>query len=459
MGQGTSRRSGHRLAICAALALLVAPASAGAADPWPSDGQNPFNTRYGNNWGPAASKSTKDLTTAWVRRFDSPVVGTPLIADNGGVYVATENGEVWGIVRKTGTKYWEQYAGGKIEGSLLKVGGSVYAVTSTATGAYLVSLDALTGDVKWRTPLDGNRDADSCGGPQYSATHDAVIVGLGACRADRGHLSSTMRGAVAAVSASSGAGLWKTPLVSAAARGGGVTSTPIVWDGGDKVFVTTGPAYGNVPDPHTDAFLRLDLTTGAIDGQFEVHAGDTTSNSALDVQKRLGFTSAPLAFAAWDGKAYLGAGAQDGSFYVIDPLTMTKRSATRLAAGGDAAGFATGAAFDKSLQEIVGVTSSPALYFAIDQGNAGALKWAFPGSDVLHRGPVAVVDNSVWSTDELGFVDIQYRFDGHTLGRYPIGQPSTGGISFYQDTAYVAVGVPSGTFPGAPTTGALYAIR
>lgn len=466
MRQGTSKIV-RRGIVAIGLLVLALPAPALAADPWPSDGQNPYNMRNGKDWAPTASRTTKDLVRVWktTPTFDSPVVGTPIIGDNNGVYVATENGEVYGIRRSDGAKYWERTVdfsgtGAQVEGSLLKAGNTIYAVASTRYGAFLTALDALTGNLQWSTQLDSNRDADSCGGPQHSATHNAVIVGLGACRAERNNASSTMRGAVVSVDATTGAVNWKTSTVSVAARGGGVSGTPIVWDGGDKAFVTTGHAYGAIPDPRTDAFLRLNLTTGAIDGQYEITAGDTSGNSMTDLNRRMGFTSPPLAFTAKDGKAYMGAGAEDGAFHVVDPLTMTKRSSTPLTAGAGPAGIAAASAWDPLTQRIIGVTKSPSMYFAIDQGKDGALAWAFPGNDAAHTGPVSVADYGVWSTSTLGFVDIQYKLTGHSVGRYPLGQPSTGGVSFYNNVAYVAVGVPSGAVPGLPNTGgALIALK
>jgi outer membrane protein assembly factor BamB len=450
MRQGLTIRAG---AACA-LALVVATLSAGSAfadDPWPSDGQSPYNTRNLLKNAPLSSKATTGLTAIWKRTFDSPVVGTPIVSTNGGVYVATENGEVTGVVQTTGAKYWEQYVGRRIEGSLLKVGNLVYVVTTDTGGAYLVALDAFTGDVQWRSLLDPNPGADSCGGPQYSATHNAVIVGLGACLAQRANKATNVRGSLSSVDATTGAVNWHTTTVAAPATGGGISGTPIVWDAGDKAFVTTGAATGPIPDSHTDAFLRFNLTTGAIDGQFQIHPGDTTSNSSLDLGKRVGFTAAPLAFTARDHRAYMGAGAGDGSFWIIDPLTMTSPTHTQLAAGQGVAGIPAAAAWDVLSQQIDGVTADPAVYFALAPSNGG-IDWAFPALDTLHSGPLSVGDLTVWSTDTDGFLDITDSTNGHPLGRYPLGQPSVGGVSFYKRTAYVAVGLPAYSVP-QPTGG------
>src|SRR3954447_20817244 len=104
----------------AGLALALFAPGAHAADPWPSGSQNAFNDRFGGNSGPNAARVQSGLSTVWSRTFDSPVVGTPVIGSNEGVYFATENGEIWAIRRTDGVKYWEQFVPGQIEGSVLK---------------------------------------------------------------------------------------------------------------------------------------------------------------------------------------------------------------------------------------------------------------------------------------------------------------------------------------------------
>lgn len=456
------------LATAGLLVGLVA-STAQAADPWPSDGQNPYNHRYGGNAGPTGSRAY-NLTKVWSRSFDSPVVGTPIIADNGGIYVATQNGEVTALRYNDGVKYWGQYIGdrtmGRIEGSVLRRG-DIYAVVTTSTGPKLTALDALTGNIKWQAGLgETSRDADACGGPQFSARYNLIIVGLGACKAEREGDKPSVRGAVVAVDATTGMLRWRTSTITTPfATGGGVNSPPIVWDDGNKVFVTTGHAYqsGSL-EPYTDSFLRLDLATGAIDAKLQVNQGDTSDNSVQNsVTKRLGFSSPPIAFSIRGVGSYLGAGAEDGKYYIVDPMTMEFMSSTQLTLGEGPAGISAASAFDNTRnapKRIVTVTSSPSAFFGLDPDAGGTISWAFPGTDVAHRGPISIADNAVWSTSTTGFVDIQYRLDGHLLGRYPLGIPSVGGVSFYKDVAYVAAGAPAGTIPGNPSTGgAVFALK
>src|SRR5581483_2888663 len=144
-------------------------------------------------------------------------------------------------------------------------------------------------------------------------------------------------------------------------------------------------------------------------------------------------------------------------------LTMQFKSKTQLTAGQGPAGVASSAAFDatrKGGYNVVAVTSSPSVFFGINP-NDGSTSWAFPGTDVDHRGPISISQNVIWSTDSAGFADIQFRTDGHLLLRYPLGAPSVGGVSFYKKTAFIAVGAPDGTVGATadPGQGALIALK
>lgn len=446
--RGMTMKKSVRLATLAAMAALAAAPATAAADPWPVEGGNQFNHRYSSNGGPTGSRAAYELKEVWKRTWDAPAVGTPIIGQEGGVYVGSTDGTVRAFVAKTGAQYWSQFIGGPQLGSMAKVGKTVYAVANVPNSPRLVALDWFTGDIKFSTPLHNQRDADVCGGLNYSSTLNAIIVGVGACQAERENRATRTRGSIVAVEATTGVMLWKTDTVPPGFNGGGVESTPLVWDGGAKVWATTGHAYTGVAAPTTDSILQLDLISGQITGAFQATSDDVSNNGALELQKRAGFTAPPVGFATRTGKAYIGAGAEDGAFYLVDALSMALTSKTQMTAGnGDPFGISASSAWDG--RQVFGVTKTPATYFALDP-MAGSVNWAFPGSDVLHSGPVTVADNAVWSTSTTGFLDAHYRYaPGHILGRTPLGRPSTGGIAPYRNQLFVTIGAPE--LPGANT--------
>jgi outer membrane protein assembly factor BamB len=437
------RRIARITAVLTALIALAMPATASAVDPWPMDGQNSFNQRYSANGGPAADRATKDLVKVWQHNTDSAVLGTPIIADNGAVYFGTETGTVYALAQGNGRVVWARWTGGAdaISTSLLKVGNTIYAAASPpASGSrgypYLWALDATTGDVKWKAQLDGQQGADACSSPAYSASRNEILVGTGDCSAEDSNTTSRVKGGVTALDAATGAFRWQTRTASVG-NGATVRGTPLISDGANEAWVATGHAY-TVTEPNSDSILQLDLDTGAILRTFQAHKGDVSNNSQLDLQTRLGFTS-PLVAADYR----LGVGAEDGNFYIIDAFTMKLLSKTLLAPDTGPAGIASSASFDQLGKQFVGVTETPSLYFGLAAD--GSSKFLFPGTDVLHKGPVSITQWGIWSTDQAGFLDVQYRPDGHILGRVQLAAPSIGGISFANRMAYVAVGTPGAT--------------
>lgn len=452
------------LATAGVLASLLAP-SAMAADPWPSDGQNSFNWRFSATGAPSASK-TPQLRKLYEAQFEGAVSGTPVLGDNNGVYVGTESGTVYGLPQDRnsgqgsgipddgvlagaqGLVFWARYVGGPVRSSVLKVGNSIYAVANVPNKPRLVAMDALTGQIQWARELDNQGGVDSCAAPQYAAASNMVIVGLADCTAERSNSASLVRGSVVAVDAGTGAIAWKTYLALPGQTGAGVKGTPIVWNAAARVYVATGHAYGGVAGPYTDSLLQLDLANGAILDSFQAHAGDSSNNALLDVQKRVGFSSTPIAVGRTT--PYIGAGAQDGRYYLVNAQTMDLVAAPQLALPGDHAGIAASTAWSRMGGEngtIFGATQTPTYYFGINPDN-GALGPVFPSIDLAHSGPVTFSENYLWSATVVGTLDIHSPVDGHLVWRVPIGTPTVGGVSVAKDRVFVALGLPGGTQGG-----------
>jgi polyvinyl alcohol dehydrogenase (cytochrome) len=400
------------------------------------------------------------------------VEGTPIIADNNGVYFGTVAGTAYvvpqdrsaqgsgapdgGIV--TGAKgliFWATYVGGPIRGSMLKVGDSVYAVANPIDGPRLVAMDPLTGDIKWSTVLDdgpGQRGVNSCAGPQYAQSANLIIVGLTDCQGERsGDTSnSTIRGAVVAVDATTGAVRWKSYTTPFGTTGAGVHGTPAVWDNQSKVYVVTGHAYNGVAGPYTDSILQLDLATGSILKSFQSHAGDNGASGPVDPQHAVGFTSTPILV----GRTvpYVGVGGDDGKYYLVNALTMQQVAATQVQLPGNKLGIVNGSAWGMfkgtgKNGTIFGMTQTPSYFFGINPENGG-ISPIFPSASGLPGGPVTLSHDYVWQANLGGTLDLYSADDGHVAWRIPVGTPTTSGVSFYQERAFVALGIPGGVNGG-----------
>lgn len=435
-----------------------------AADPWPSDGQNSFNWRFSATGAPPAGK-TPELRKLYEVQLEGAVSGTPILGDNNGVYVGTEAGTVYGLPQDRsaqgsgvpdgglvagpqGLVFWAQFIGGPVRSSVLKVGDRIYAVANVPNRPRLVALNAQTGDIAWSRELDNQSGVDSCAAPQYSAAANLVIVGLADCTAERANASSAVRGAVVAVDAGTGAVAWKSYLALPGQSGAGVKGTPIVWDAAARVYVATGHAYGGLAGQYTDSLLQLDLANGNVLDSFQAYSDDSSNNGLADLQKRVGFSSTPIAVGRTT--PYIGAGAQDGRYYLVNAQTMDLVASPQLTLPGDRAGITASSAWSRlggPNGTIFGATQTPTYYFGLNP-DSGAIGPVFPSADLGHSGPVTFSENYLWSASLAGTLDVHSPIDGHLVWRVPIGSPTVGGVSFAKDRVFVAIGIPGGTQGG-----------
>jgi polyvinyl alcohol dehydrogenase (cytochrome) len=452
--QGKDRIAGRGrlLALLAAAALpLALPASAPAADPWPSDGATPFNIRW-NNSGPSAARAAQNtLVKVWQKTLDGDVTGTPILRGDGAVYVGTWSGTVYQLSVTTGQILWARYVGlpnvsgaNPVPGSLLLANGTLYAVVSHQSHPALVALDPDTGLIKWSVELDNQANADAWGSPAYSPKKNLVYVPICACKAEQDRVNvNVFRGNVVAVDATSGAVVWKTHTVGLGRTGGAVQGTPAVYDGIDRLFVGTGQAFTAPADPNTDALLALDTGTGAIVGSFQAKENDFSPNSALEPTSKLGFVAAPNGLVGTGGRVLIGAGARNGTYYTVDPTTMGAVNASVVGAGSSYGGVIGSSAFDGG--KVYGVSSTPSAFWSLAP-KTGALMWAFPGT--VQYGSVSASRGVVWSVDATGFLNANNAGDGKAISRTPLLGPSTGGAALGFSRVIASIGTTRGTGGG-----------
>lgn len=428
-------------AICLA-STAIAPSS--MANTWPSDGQNAYNQRYLRSGGPTGTRATNGLTKIWERRTGGDVRGTPVLAI-GGVFAGAADGTVYAYLQKTGQLYWAQYVGGPVYGSPLYVKRSetdhtIYVVASKPRSTMLVAMEAFTGTVKWSTKVDTQQDSVAWAAPAYSAEKNLVYVATCPCKAEQDGVVTNTRGTISAVDGTSGALIWKLNAAGATQGGVGIAGTPLVADSIGRLYVATGHSY-LAPAPSANSVVALDTATGNVLGSFQARPDDSSSNGTLvDPARKQGFVSSPIAVGN-----KLGVGSKDGNFYTFDPFTMELASKTVVGAGSSHGGIIGGAAYDGV--KLYGSSSTPSLFWSINRAS-GALAWAFPSDDPTRHGPVSVANGVVWNTNTLGFVEARTVGDGRLYGRYPLAAPSTGGVSFYANTAYVAIGTSRNTGGG-----------
>src|SRR4051794_773456 len=300
MSDGARRRIAAVITGAALAILALAPSA--LANSWPQDGYNPLNTRWSTH-GPSAGKGTLP-TKLWSASFDGDVTGTPIIGNNGLVYAATTLGEVRAYIRDTGALLWTMSAsGGKpapIYGSPLLTNDALYVVVSRPGATTVVALDPISGSLKWAQKIESNRDLEARASPAYSAAKNLLYIALCACTAEQTNDNSYAKGKVIALNATNGQFAWLTG--TAIRAGGGVSGTPLVIDGLNRVYVATGHSYfqrtGPGADPYTDSVLALNSGTGALEARYQIHQDDGGPNSSLDPRKGQGFAVPLNAIAA-----------------------------------------------------------------------------------------------------------------------------------------------------------------
>ena len=215
----------------------------------------------------------ESLQQQWATRVDAVMFGSPA-ADDSGVYQLSANGALTALDPTTGEVRWTATTGGTQRGTpaLSPDGETVYVTTGNE--ATLAALSADDGSVLWTYDLGA--DIPTYGAP--AVVDGTVYVSTG----------SGDTGSVHAVDATTGEGLWSTPIT------GGVFFGPSV---GDGVAIASSVADGTV--------TALDAATGDVLWQ----RTDT-----------IAFTAAAIA----GGRAYLGttnAQFTGGSVLALDTLT------------------------------------------------------------------------------------------------------------------------------------------
>jgi polyvinyl alcohol dehydrogenase (cytochrome) len=281
-----SARRRAALLACGAAAFLVAfaapsDATAGThrSGSWPMFGQSLANDASGS-----ASIDTRNAGTLqprWVFTTggtgpDLSVSARAAVVDNV-AYFPNWGGQLYAVNTGSGALLWSKdIAADYLAGAS---GSKVVSRTSpfvdvetntvyvgTQSGAYLLAVDGRDGSLVWKTQLDAHPMAIDTSSPVVD--HGVVYVGVSSneenAAADPSYPCCSFRGSVVALSARTGAVLWKTPTVPAGYSGGAVWSSTIVPDPvRHVVYVTTGNNYALPLAPQYQACIAQPGATEA----------------------------------------------------------------------------------------------------------------------------------------------------------------------------------------------------
>ncbi len=377
----------------------------GQDDPdWPSYNHDVCNTRAPTFAGGISTQSAAKLAVKWTWSASGEVTMTPAVS-SGAVYVGDWGGTLARLDAATGQPTWSKAvsdligfpadAGGPpdpviaratplVTGNSVVFGVTRTGFSSTQSLAYLVAVDPATGTPQWKTLLDDHRAAVITGAPVLDGNR--IYVGVSSLEEAitllaPGASCCTFRGSVVALDASSGAIVWKTPMIEDGVYYESDGKTPAgyagaaVWSGVPTIdrrrghlYVTTGNNYltpaadaggpspagdagGSLPaGDHVESVVALDMATGAIVWSRSMTTGDVwtfTNMSGPDFD----FGCGANLFQAQVGgvtKDLVGAGQKSGIYWVLDPDTGALVWKTQVGPGGHLGGIHWGTAWDGS---------------------------------------------------------------------------------------------------------------
>ena len=408
-----------------------------------------------------SAKEVGKLKAKWVFTTGGDVSARAAVVNNV-VYFPDWGGNLWALGAQNGNPIWGHQlsdyglpANTHSRTSPAVVNGTVFV--GTQEGAYLLAIDAASGNLLWKTQLESaDPYAIVTASPVvYNGTVYEGVASLaeGATFSGVNLATSTARGSVVAINAVTGAIRWKTYTAPAGYIGAGVWGSNAVVDAGrNTLFVGTGDNYAHPqstapsakagmnfgqciagdteanclsPDDHVDSIIALDLTTGAVKwarrmltwNQFYAHDGSDDwnvdcifglSQCPTNPGPDYDFSSAPneITYQTPSGpKTIIGAGQKSGIYYAFDPDTGADLWHTQVGPGSSLGGIEWGSASDgqRIYVAIVNVYGIPygggnaGSWSALDPAT-GAILWqkADPNG-AIDLGPLAVADGVLYA--------------------------------------------------------------
>jgi len=390
------------------------PVAVGTAQ-WNGWGRDLENSRYQPEPAIRATDVPK-LRLKWAYGFaGAKQNGQPTIVD-GRLFVASSSGRVYSLDAKTGCTYWTYDAAAAtrtavILGELgttktlfglkkLKLKKNAHIEVEKPPSAVffgddagaVYALDARTGRLLWKTQADGHPLARISASPALyrNLLYVPVASSEDASAASPQYACCTFRGSVVALDIATGRIVWQTYMSAEVPKpyrkndsgtqlfgpaGMAIDTTPTIDTARELLYVGTGAAHADAPQPNADAIVALSLADGR---ERWVRKLDPPNSGS-------GFGGAPILRNLSLTRQILLAAHRSGSVYGLDPdadgaiLWQSKLNV------GGTDGVQSGPAADHrsvyAAFAAVDAPSAPATggLLALDIAT-GKLRWATPSS-------------------------------------------------------------------------------
>jgi polyvinyl alcohol dehydrogenase (cytochrome) len=456
---------GFGLAAALGLAVHPLPAAADESTDWPMFGQNLSNTANQVGENKISPGNVGSLVVKWTYATMGDVSARAAVA-GGVVYFPDWGGYLHAVRAGNGNPLWSKKltdyglpspTNARSTPAVAK--GVLYI--GTQEGAWLLAIDAKTGNLIWRTQLESPAND-----PFAIITTSPVVVDgtilTGVASTEEGiagfvpgYPCCKARGSVVAVDAATGQIKWKTYTTRVGYSGAGVWgSNPVVDVKSKTVFVGTGNNYAhptdpahvaciaaggtaatcNAPDNYVDSILALDTETGKIkwtnklvqwneppytNGSddwnvaclvgYPPGVGNCPSNAGPDYD----FASAPnlITYQSPSGpKTILGAGQKSGIYYALDPQTGKVLWQSKVGPGSALGGMEWGSASDGnriyvSIANFYGIPwggGSAGFWAALDPATGAVLWKTADPNGAVDIGPMTVANGVVYASSMAG---------------------------------------------------------
>lgn len=424
--------------------VLKKSATADACANWPMYGANPQRTFAADCPSGIDAQSVARLVPAWVFDTPKPVTASPTVVD-GVVYVGAWDGVMYALDAVSGSVRWRFQtppAPGATYGPIVSSAavGDV-AITNKLTqrlvvfgaGPLVYALRASDGSVVWRH--DASRGIAATPTEYESSpviVDDLVIVGRDTHNEGVAETGG-IRGGVVALRAATGEQVWLfEPELDRVGSGcGGVWGSPTISPDKSTVFFGSANCPRDEFDwtPHTNAVTALQLRSGK-----PIWAFQPTGKPDQDTD----FGATPNYFVDKNGRAVLGAGKKDGTYYALHPSTgkeLWRRKVVEPAP--NIGGFIGSPAIGQG--NVFGGTAigSPPFFHSLD-GATGAVR--FQGGAGPTYGASAVVNDVVFNA---ALDDLLKAYDlntGRLLWSTPLSGPGSSGPAIAGDMVFIGAG-------------------
>ena len=271
----------------------------------------------------------------------------PTVA-GGQVYVSSDAGWVYDLDAKSGCVRWSfQADGGVRTAAVLGEAGGRALVMFGDIKSNAYGVDARTGELVWKTQVDNHPLGRITGAPVLSAGRLYVPVSsheewLGS---GMNYPCCSFSGALVSLDATTGKIVWKTQTIAEKAKptrknsagtqlwgpaGAAIWGSPALDEKRGLIYVSTGDGYTAPTAPTTNSIMAMDLKTGAIVWTVQGSAGDSWLGGCATGAKNpencpdptgpdYDFSSGVMLVKAPGGGELILAGQKSGVVWALDP--------------------------------------------------------------------------------------------------------------------------------------------